>query len=522
MALKDFRLPDIGEGTAEAELVQWHVDVGDDVAEDQLLCEVMTDKASIEVTAPFSGRVVTRKGQPGEMLPVGDVVLRFALPGDEAGSAEEAPETEPSSAEAPQSSASASPLNGARREFRLPDIGEGTAEVELTSWHVNVGDVVEEDQLLCEVMTDKASVEVTAPYAGTIVERIGAAGEMLPVGSVVLIFAVGGSADGSEPAPEAERASLNSAVEPMAATQLRERQGRVLAAPAVRARAAQLSIDLSQVAVTGPEGRVTHRDLDAYIARQQPTPAAPASSSETAPAPRIPEPLEGVEDVPVIGLRRRISERMQDTKRRIPHFSYIEEIDVTKLEKLRTGMNDQRREGQPKLTILPFLIRAMSRVLPEFPQINALYDDSAGLVRRYSAMHAGIATQTPQGLVVTVLRDAETRNLWNMASEITRLSGLAREGRAGKSDLSGSTITITSLAVMGGVATTPVINSPEVAIIGVNKIAERAVVENGEVRVAKMMNLSSSFDHRVVDGWDAASFIQRLKAELEDPMFMLV
>ena len=517
MALKDFRLPDIGEGTAEAELVQWHVDIGDDVAEDQLLCEVMTDKASIEVTAPFPGKVVTRKGQPGEMLPVGDVVLTFAVSADEGG--EEAPAS--AVAEEPVSATAAAGSGRVRREFRLPDIGEGTAEVELTSWHVDVGDTVEEDQLLCEVMTDKASVEVTAPFSGTIVERFGAAGEMLAVGTVVLIFAVEDAEGEEEALPPSASLSVETVPASVAASEPRERGDRVLAPPAVRKRAAQLAIDLAQVPRTGEEGHVTHADLDAYLEKRRPAPTVSAPAAEPAVAKAL-EPQDGVEDVPVIGLRRRISERMQDTKRRIPHFSYIEEVDVTKLEKMRAEMNEQRREWQPKLTILPFLIRAISRVLPAYPQINALYDDGAGVVRRHSAVHAGIATQTPQGLVVTVLRDADKRNLWDMASEITRLSGLAREGRAAKSELTGSTITITSLGVMGGVATTPVINSPEVAIIGVNKLAERAVVEHGEVRVAKMMNLSSSFDHRVVDGWDAASFIQDLKAQLEDPMFMLV
>lgn len=411
-----------------------------------------------------------------------------------------------------------------QRPFKLPDIGEGTAEAELVAWHVEVGASVVEDQPLCDVMTDKATVEVTAPFAGKVIERTGNPGETLAIGSVILLFEV--EDGGAETGPDAvQPASDTAPAGPIGAVAegtegAAKPEPRVLASPALRKRAADLGVDLRKVIGSGTGGRLRQSDLDAYIAY---------SAGSPAPRPPVfqpPSPVDygddGVDEVPVIGLRRRIAERMQDTKRRIPHFSYIEEVNVTELEALRTRLNAARREDRPKLTPLPFIIRALARVLPEFPQLNALYDDAAGVVRRYSAIHVGIATQTPQGLVVPVLRNVGHYDIWDVASELARQSGLARAGRAPASDLSGSTITITSLGAMGGLATTPVINSPEVAIVGINKVIERPIVTDGRIEVAKMMNLSSSFDHRVVDGWDAASFVQRLKALLETPALLFV
>ena len=411
----------------------------------------------------------------------------------------------------------------AQRPFKLPDIGEGTAEAELVAWHIGVGDTVAEDDLLCEVMTDKATVEVTAPFSGKVIERTGNPGDMLPVGGVVLVFDV--EEEGAAPAPEPTSPEISSSAPPPQPTP-QEPEHRVLASPALRKRAADQGVNLRDVVGSGAKGRIRQSDVDAYLAyaktpRETPRVASPGGAAQVSaisPAP----PSDDVEEVPVIGLRRRISERMQDTKRRIPHFSYIEEVDVSQLEALRESLNATRGEHRPKLTLLPFLVRALTRVLPEFPHLNALYDDTAGIVRRHRAVHAGIATQTPQGLVVTVLRDAGSHDVWGVASELTRLSGLARSGRAAPADLTGSTITITSLGAMGGVATTPVINSPEVSIVGVNKVIERPIVDRGQIRIAKMMNLSSSFDHRVVDGWDAASFVQRVKAMLETPALLFV
>lgn len=412
----------------------------------------------------------------------------------------------------------------AQRPFKLPDIGEGTAEAELVAWHVAVGDDVVEDQPLCDVMTDKATVEVTAPFAGRVVERTGNPGELLPVGSVILMFD-SGDADASPETPVSREEAPSAAA--AAATEAPSQRKRVLTTPAVRKRASDAGIALHDVQGTGPHGRIRQADIDLFLARTSaaikpesrgPSPAKPDSAS---PSPAL-EGGDEFDEIPVIGLRRRIAERMQDTKRRIPHFSYIEEVDVTSVEALRSSLNAERGDGRPKLTLLPFLIQALTRVLPEFPNLNALYDDMGGTVRQYKAVHMGIATQTPSGLVVTVVRDAGQRDVWNLASEVARLSEAARTNRAAATELNGSTITITSLGAVGGLATTPVINSPEVAILGINKIAERPIVRDGHIVVAKMMNLSASFDHRVVDGWDAALFVQRLKTFLETPARLFI
>lgn len=366
--------------------------------------------------------------------------------------------------------------------FRLADIGEGIAEAEIQAWHVKPGDLVRDDQSLVDVMTDKATVEISSPVEGKVIAIHGEIGEMAPVGSVLVEFEV---ADAAEPLPVARP-------EP-------------LAAPATRQHAKEAGVSLEAVTGTGPEGRITPADLESHIA-----------------AGKAPAARESVAEIPIVGLRRKIAEKMQDAVRRIPHITYVEECDVTELEALRADLNANGKPEQPKLTLLPFLIRAMVRVLPEFPQINARYDDEAGVLQQFSAVHVGIAAQTASGLMVPVLRHAESRDVWNIAAEIARLSAAARDGRASRDELSGSTITITSLGPLGGIATTPIINHPEVAIIGPNKIVERPVVNGGFVSVRKCMNISSSFDHRIVDGHDAARFIQQVKRMLEHPALIFM
>jgi len=398
--------------------------------------------------------------------------------------------------------------------FKLPDMGEGTAEAEIVAWHVKVGDVIQEDAPLVDVMTEKATVEMTSPVGGTVVELHGAPGEMAPVGAAIAVFDVKGEGNASAPAapppkpPTATAADIETPAPVTAAPAPRAHREKALASPAVRRRAEDLGVKLNLVHATGPANRITHEDLDAFIAGEH----QPVRGAGRGLAKRT-----AVEEVKVIGLRRAIARQMQEAKRRIPHFAYIEEVDMTELEDLRLHLNGTRRSGQPKLTVLPFLMRALVRVLPDYPQINARFDDEAGVLHRYSAVHVGVATQTANGLVAPVVKHAETLDIWAAALEIARVAELARSGKGSKDDLSGSTITITSLGPLGGVATTPVINHPEVAIIGPNKIVERPVVREGHIAVRKMMNLSSSFDHRVVDGYDAAEFIQKVKAMLEHP-----
>ncbi|MBV9859126.1 MAG: 2-oxo acid dehydrogenase subunit E2 [Alphaproteobacteria bacterium] len=421
-----------------------------------------------------------------------------------------------------------------RYVFKLPDIGEGMAQAEIAAWHVRVGDLVSEDDPLVDVMTDKATVEIPSPVAGRIVALHGEVGERRAIGSELVAFEVAGAGTG-EPAPEPKAGQKPAAVrpgapevapslpqlqqEPVATTALADRAAvaavatrapgeKPIASPAVRRRAWERGVALQFVPGSGPGGRITQEDLDAYLS---------ADGSSGRPIPARTRRHDAVEEVKIVGLRRVIAERLQQAKRRIPHFSYIEEVDVTALEELRRDLNTPAANGRPHLTVLPFLVRALVAALPEHPQINSRFDDEAGILHRYGAVHVGIATQTPAGLLVPVLRHAETLNLWSAAAEIARLAQAARDGSLDRDALSGSTITVTSLGPLGGLASTPVINYPEVAILGVNKIALRPVVRDGQVALRQIMNVSASFDHRIVDGWEAAQFIQRMRRLLEQP-----
>lgn len=444
----------------------------------------------------------------------------------------------------------------ARYTFRLPDIGEGIAEAEIVAWHVKVGDRIEEDDRVADMMTDKATVEMESPVSGIVVEVAGAEGEVIAIGSPLVVIETegedkqgttapapkaavveerieaensdAGDADraiGADPTPAPRVPSQSEAPEPRvapSATRTEERavspspalhsSAKVLASPAVRKRAQDLGIDLGEVR-PAEDGRVRHADLDAFLSYNAAAGFQPAGGKRAD------------EQVRVIGLRRRIAENMAASKRNIPHFSYVEEYDVTALEEARLQLNAARGD-RPKLTMLPLLITAVCRLIPEFPMLNAHYDDEAGVVTRYGSVHLGMAAQTPAGLMVPVIRDAQDRNLWQLAAEIARLAKAAREGTAKSAELSGSTITLTSLGPMGGVATTPVINRPEVAIIGPNRIVERPMFVRGadgqeRIEKRKLMNISISCDHRVVDGWDAASFAQALKGLLEAPAVLL-
>ena len=435
----------------------------------------------------------------------------------------------------------------ARFTFNLPDIGEGIAEAEIVAWHVKVGDRVEEDQQIADMMTDKATVEMEAPVSGTVLEVAGEEGDVIAIGSMLIVIQTDAEEDAEEasealkeaepahadegapgPMSEAEFEAENPGVEiveevieaPKAATPKSDEINavkshgaednrhavKVLASPAVRQRAKELHIDLAQVKPAA-DGRIRHSDLDAFLSYgngQGYRPTGPA---------RADEPIK------VIGMRRRIADNMAASKRNIPHFTYVEEVDVTALEDMRADLN-ANRGSRPKLTMLPMMIVAICKTLPQFPMINARYDDEAGIVTRYGAVHLGMATQTDAGLMVPVIRDAQAKNIWQLAAEITRLADAARTGKAKSEELSGSTLTVTSLGPLGGVATTPVINRPEVAIIGPNKIVERPVFQGDDIVRAKLMNISISCDHRVVDGWDAASYIQALKKLLETPVLL--
>ncbi|MBT2370543.1 dihydrolipoamide acetyltransferase family protein [Pseudomonas fluorescens] len=411
--------------------------------------------------------------------------------------------------------------------IKMPDIGEGIAEVELSVWHVKVGDLVVEDQVLADVMTDKAMVDIPSPVHGKVISLGGEPGEVMAVGSILISIEVEGAGNTKEsalsavveeaaPAPAPKVEAKAPVVESRPVTKpvvaqapvARDADERPLASPAVRKHALDAGIQLRLVQGSGPAGRVLHEDLEAYL--QQGSVKSATSASPYA-------ERNDEQQTPVIGMRRKIAQRMQDATRRAAHFSYVEEIDVTALEELRVHLNEKHGATRGKLTLLPFLVRAMVVAVRDFPQINARYDDEAQVITRLGAVHVGVATQSDIGLMVPVVRHAEARNLWGTAEEITRLATAARNGKASRDELSGSTITLTSLGALGGIVSTPVLNLPEVAIVGVNRIVERPMVIKGQIVIRKMMNLSSSFDHRVVDGMDAAQFIQAIRGLLEQP-----
>jgi 2-oxoisovalerate dehydrogenase E2 component (dihydrolipoyl transacylase) len=397
--------------------------------------------------------------------------------------------------------------------FKMPDLGEGTVEAEIVAWHTKPGDAVAEDQLIVEVMTDKAAVEVPAPVSGRVVSVTGAPGDKVAVGSPLIVFelsdgaavaapAAAPVAPAAKPAPPRAASAPAQTVAPPAPPAAAK--GRVMTSPANRRLAHEAGIDLATVAGSGPGGRILRVDLQTGAGRE-----TPVDSADTT-------------EIKVIGLRRLIAERMSEAKRTIPHFAYVEEVDVTELESLREHLNHSRPKDAGSLSYLPLVVMALTRVLESFPQCNVLYDAARGVLVRHRAMHVGIATQTPDGLKVPVVRNARSLELWEMAAEIRRLAERARSNKATREELVGSTITVTSLGKLGGIASTPIINAPEVAIIGLNKAVERPVVVQGAVVVRRIMNLSSSFDHRFVDGYDAAAMIQALKERLEHPATIFI
>jgi 2-oxoisovalerate dehydrogenase E2 component (dihydrolipoyl transacylase) len=409
--------------------------------------------------------------------------------------------------------------------FKMPDLGEGTVDAEIVAWHTKPGDAVTEDQLIVEVMTDKAAVEVPAPVSGRVVSISGAPGDKVAVGSPLIVFELSDTATATPtpsakpaatPAPAASTApaatatpASTAAVAPVPPV---ARTGRVMASPANRRRASEAGIDLATISGSGPGGRILRQDL-----------SSAANSTAAAGTPRgVAADAADITEIKVIGLRRLIAERMSEAKRTIPHFAYVEEVDVTELESLREHLNHTRPKEAGSLSYLPLVVMALTRVLESFPQCNVLYDAARGVLVRHRAMHVGIATQTPDGLKVPVVRNAQSLGLWEVAAEIRRLAERARSNKATREELVGSTITVTSLGKLGGIASTPIINAPEVAIIGLNKAVERPVVYQGAVVVRRIMNLSSSFDHRFVDGYDAAAMIQALKERLEHPATIFI
>ena len=409
-----------------------------------------------------------------------------------------------------------------RHVFKLPDLGEGTVQAEIIGWRVKPGDIVAEDDVIVEVMTDKAAVEVPAPVGGRVVSTTGNPGDSVPVGGELIVFET--DATSTQPIPTsvaptaAPRVGGNGAASPPLEPAAAQPGSRVATSPAVRRMAHEAGVDLTAVTGSGPNGRIVKDDLDAFVARRTQHGRSESGSA----ALRAPD-ASATEEIKVIGVRRLIAQKMSDAKRNIPHFAYVEEIDVTELESLRRYMNETRKaSGAPALTYLPFLVLALVRVLKDFPQCNATYDAERGVIIRHRAVHVGVATQTPEGLKVPVVRDAQNLSLSDLATEMRRVSEAARANSARRDELTGSTVTVTSLGKLGGIASTPIINAPEVSIIGLNRAVERPVVVGGAIAIRRMMNLSSSFDHRFVDGYDAAAMIQSLKERLEHPATIFI
>ncbi|RWM04202.1 dihydrolipoamide acetyltransferase family protein [Mesorhizobium sp.] len=459
------KLPDVGEGVAEAELVEWHVKIGDLVREDAVLAAVMTDKATVEIPSPVDGEIVWLGAEIGDTVAIGSPIVRLKVAGEGNVAPGSSPKDETAAAEITPTP-SPSPQGGGERAM--------AADVSAKS----------EAGSPKKVPTPKSepALQSPSPLWGGV-----RGGGTAPT-------AAGSAPTSGAPRPEGEKP---------------------LASPAVRLRAKEAGIDLRQVPGSGPAGRIGHEDIEAFLAR------GPQLARATGLARK-----DGVEDIKIVGLRRKIAEKMALAKSRIPHITYVEEIDVTALEELRATLNKEKRPAKgaerAKLTLLPFLMRAMVKAIADQPNLNAVFDDEAGIIHQHEGIHIGIAAQTPNGLVVPVVKHAEARDLWDCAAEVNRLADAAKSGTASREELSGSTITITSLGAMGGVATTPVINYPEVAIVGVNKMMVRPVWDGTQFIPRKMMNLSSSFDHRVIDGWDAAVFVQRIKALLETPALIFV
>ena len=501
MGVHVIKMPDIGEGIAEVELGAWHVEVGQIVKEDGPLADVMTDKAAVEIPSPVAGKVIALGGKVGEVLAVGSELIRLEVEGEgnlKAGAGGQAPAA--NGAHAAHGAGGANVHNGTHAGAAANDVAAGRAQEAVAA------------------ASSKATVDVsgaapTAAASGTAAASTSRSHAVSSERASAATYESHASASlGTPDALAASRASAAAAHPPVAVRQPDERP---LASPAVRQRAWDMGIELRFVHGSGPAGRIVHADLDAYAQTRGNTFAPVQARSGY--AERLDETA-----VPVIGMRRAIARKMQEAKRRIPHFSYVEEIDVTELEDLRTQLNKRWGETRGRLTMLPLLIRAMVFALRDFPQINARYDDEAGVVTRYGAVHVGVATQTDAGLTVPVLRHAEARDVWSIAAEIVRLAAAVRSGKASRDELTGSTITISSLGALGGIVSTPVINHPEVGIVGVNRMVERPMIRHGVVVARKMMNLSSSFDHRVVDGMDAAEFIQSVRALLEQPALLFV
>ena len=576
MARIEFKLPDIGEGVAEGEIVSWKVSAGDALIEDQVMVEVMTDKATVEIGSPVTGKVLEILAAEGDTVPVHDTIIVLEDDVPAGGSAQAPAAAAPVVAAAPAPAAAAASGGDAGNEeidFALPDIGEGVAEGEITQWLVKEGDAVTEDQPMVEVMTDKATVEIGSPVDGKVIQILHPEGTTVPVGDVMLVLGAaagtapkipthGGGGHAAAPAaaasapaasaPAASATAVATAPAPAArATTLvdtglpnrADGSRRVRAAPAVRRLAREMNLDVGQLNGTGPHGRVTMDDVrragsgappmapaagaPSAPSRTAPsTPSRPAApAARTAPAPvaaPVPAPMRGDERVPLRGLRKRIANQMRVAKQTAAHFAYVEEIDVTNLVAARKAAKPVAEGKGVKLTYMPYIIKAVCTALREFPLLNSSLDEEAGEIIHHGAINMGIAVDTPGGLIVPVIRDADAKSMLHVSQEMFELADRARNGKTQPADVGGGTFTITNAGNIGGLLATPIINVPEVAIMGVHAIRRRPWVVDDEIVIRDIMYLSLSLDHRVVDGAVGAYFMNRVQEQLENPALMLL
>lgn len=544
---QEFKLPEIGEGVVEGEIVEWHVAVGDEVQPDQPVVAMLTDKATVEITADFHGRIAKLHGEVNDLVEVGSVLISYEAEGSES-KAEETPEKKEKEApkNAGQADSDQEAADGEEVEFPLPEIGEGVMEGEIVEWHVGEGDPVSHDQPIASVLTDKATVEITSPYDGKVVAIHHGSGDIVQVGDKLMTIAVeGGSGDAkpaaskstSAPAEKADKPArekkTDSAAASSAASQVSEVDpkdnpsisafGTPLATPAVRRFASQKGVDLTRVKGSGPNHRITREDVERALS------GAKSVSSEEKAASSAPKvqaadlQLSGEERREKIrGLRKAIYNSMTRSKTIVPHFTYVDEVEMDKLIELRSGLKGAAEKEGIKLTYLPFIAKAIVLALKKFPIMNAVVDDEAGEIVYKPDYNIGIATATKAGLTVPVCKNVDRKTILEVASEVAELSDRARNQRSTMDDISGGTFTITSLGRLGGLFATPIINHPEVGILGIHNLQERAVVRNGQIVIRQMMNISLSFDHRVVDGDVGATFAQEVKGYLEEPGKLLL
>jgi len=536
----EFKLPDIGEGIAEGEIVQWLVAEGDSVDEHQPIVEVMTDKATVEVPSPAAGTITKLLAAEGDVLPVGDVIFHLETGAATAAPAPAAaaPAPAPAAAAAPAAPAPAPAAGGATLEFKLPDIGEGIAEGEIVSWIVPEGTTVEEHQPIVEVMTDKATVEVPAPAAGTVTKQLVAEGDVVPVGTVIFHLVTGAGAPAAAapaaaaPAPAAAQAPAAApvAAAPIAAAPVRAAGEKVLAVPSARRVARELGVDLAFVAGTGRNGVVRRADVEAFAASGATAAPATAAAPVAAPAPAkqvTPVALaadDAATRVPFRGVRRKIAEAMTRSKFTATHFTVVEELDVTDLVTARAAAKAVGAEEGVNVTYMPFIMKATASALVKFPQLGSALDETTQEVVTYHNQHLGIATDTANGLIVPVIKHVGQKGMLQLAHELADLAGRTREGKIMPDELRGSTFTITNAGNIGGILATPIINFPEVAILGVHRIQKKPGVVSGpdgdQIAVRSYMNLSISVDHRLVDGADAVRFLVHIKRLLETPALL--